>query len=383
MKKFAVLLLTTMLLLSSYVPVFAKPGVPPQPGLTISAPDLAVPGETIAVTLTAIPTTKTKQLNWNVVFSKQTVVNVLVTDKKVRCRETSDAWVCNWKESFKRNKPASALFSVTLTSDGGLGLPLVLVKADGVVVGQKLIDITVPGLLWNVAVPTPMIYGERPFSVFVTVNNPANVDVAFDVSAELFHVATDRSVFPEIFGGEIYNMIGNGQSLTIFWHGIVPAGESMTMNLGTASGTGLGTFDLLVLTDILAGLEISRSSITLIQGTEAPYGMLAINSLNGMPITAGDMVAYEPTYFSNIAGQFVTEAVQSTCPIEGLPTGSVSRANVTYVKYLYYVSILPMEKPEGVTDPYTVNCNLTVNFYFWGHPETKFPVTYEFPVIVP
>lgn len=239
-------------------------------------------------------------------------------------------------------------------------------------------------LEWSAAYPNPIIYGARSMKIVVTVSNPAGVDQEFDTQTVFYYQSGGMK--PEftvsVSGGEM-TMYG-AETLRVLWKGIVPAGSSMTLVVDTYSGTGLGTFPLFDTFESGSGKVDLSAWITLIQGTEPPSGYMKMWGQRGENVVLSDeYFSLTTTLYSPIASQFVVAGVQSTCPIEGLPTGSVSPYPVSYVQFLYYVHVFPGLKPEGWVGEYTISCKLETSFYLLGHPETSYPVSTDYILIIP
>lgn len=243
-------------------------------------------------------------------------------------------------------------------------------------------EVVVP-LVLTASSPDSVVYGGRAIKIELTMSNPNNSAQPFDVTTNLVWTATDRGLIINLTGGS-YNFFGDPTGAKIPWSGTIPGHESYTMTIETKSSAGLGAFDLFTTSDTATGQIMASRQITLTKGTELPYGVINLKGIQAQDgqLVAGQMAAYEPEFFAPNAGQFWIHDVHSTCQIDGLPTGAISPANLTYVKYLYYVSIAPMEKPEGVTDPYYVTCQVSAMFYQLGLPG-DYVVWKDFQVLVP
>lgn len=240
------------------------------------------------------------------------------------------------------------------------------------------------GLEWSADVPTTVVYGGRPLTMSITVRNISGMDLPFDMSTKVItNVSNDHNLTYRLTEGIVYDYKNDGSGPVVFWHGTVPTGGVATLYLDTYSGTSLGLFDILVVTDLTADIDVGQIfSVTLVQATGTPYGVLSLSGYSG-PLMAGKYAVYEPEFFWPAPGQLVTKAVVSSCPVSDLPAGSYGHLNHTYERYLYHVMIGSMEKPADAVDPYYVTCTLTVSFYFWNHPETPYTATQDFQVLIP
>jgi hypothetical protein len=387
MKKLASLVILIVLLAGTFTPAFAAGINPAEPKLVISSPETANPGESFAVSLTAKNIRKTPcLLNWRVVFPKSIVDDVTITTgaKMLQNQSTADNWVFSWKKALKPGMSVSVEFLVTLKNDlRGLQNLVTVVSSKGIQLGSSGINVLSPSLVWTISAPDVMVYGRRPFSVLIKVTNPSSADLPFDVSVEMFHNATDGSSHYQAYGGEVYGLSGGQTSITISWRGSVPAGEQFTLELATGSGRYLGPVKLVLVRDTISSSTLVEHSYELVTGTGIPYGELKMTGLSAGPIKPGDMLAFESYYFAPTLGQFQVTKVDSSCPIQGLPLGSTSGYGITYAHFLHYVTLLPMEKPAGVTGPYVVTCSLTSTFNMWGDPITEFHGNGSFEVTIP
>ncbi len=381
MKKIFVFTLVLVLLAGTFTPAFAAGTKPVEPTLVVSSPETAYAGESFAVSFVAKNVGKTACLfNWRVVFPKSVVGDVTITAgaKMLQNQSNANNWVFSWKKGgFKPGMSIRVEFRITLKGDiSGVQNLVTVVSSKGIKLGSRVINVLSPSLVWTISAPDSIVYGGRPFSIVLTVENPSLVDLPYDVMMEVFHTATDGSL-------KLYWVEGNSTSIKVFWQGTVPAGESKTFNFETASGKYLGANRLVELNDLTAGVQILSHDYQLVVGTGIPYGELKVTGVNAGPIEPGDMLAFESFYYGPVLGQFQVTRVDSSCPIQGLPLGSTSRYGITYYYTLHYVTLLPMEKPAGVTGPYTVTCNVTSTFNMLGDINTKYHGTGSFEVTIP
>jgi hypothetical protein len=390
MKKLASLVILIVLLAGTFTPVQAA-SVKLQlvPELFMSSPETAFPGETHTVSLTAknVGVISTRPQNWSVVLPKS-VVDVQISSgaKMLRDYSTPDFWIFFWRvPGLRPGKSVKVEFQVTLKNDISGVHNLVTVHSSKLdILGTREINVMIPSLVWAISAPDVMVYGARPTSVLITVANPSySADLPFDVTVEMFHNSTDGSSHYQVYGGEVYGLAGGLASIIISWRGTVPAGQEFSLELATGSGRFLGLMKLVIVRDTISSSTIVEHSYELVTGEGIPYGELRMTSLNAGPIKPGDMLAFESFYFGPTLGQFQVTRVESSCPIEGLPAGSISRPYITYAYFLHYVTLLPMEKPAGVTGPYVVTCSLTSTFNMWGNSIMEYDGTGSFEVTIP
>ncbi len=420
MKKYLVVLIVVVMALGQFVPAAARASdaAVAGPSFSISAPSTANPGDTISVTITA-STKNAGLVKWDISFPKSTVVSASGVSNAggLSTKRDSSAWSFVWVAGLKRNSSVSATFRVKLTGKAG-SFPLLKVWDGKNLLANKSIVINSPiptstptpkptntptptpsptstptpvptstptpvptpqpALSYSISSPASIAAGGVPFSIFVTVSNPASIDQSFDLAAEvLFAGGDNRDVTPTLTGGEIYGGSGGTSGLTQYWRGMVPAGGSFQMELDTASGPTPGTYDLFTLSDLNVN-QIWKAIITL-TAPEPPHGSLTISGPNS-PVKPGDVVWLMGEFFSQAPGQFIIGQYTSTCPVDGLPKGSTSYPNLTYDMFKYGVSI-PLAAPQPSQ---VVTCTLSVKFYMWGiHPEAPYTATGTYQMSIP
>lgn len=249
-----------------------------------------------------------------------------------------------------------------------------LYGVDNVVKLVQLVEPVKPSLNVSVGVSSPVVYGGRPVQVFVNIENNTNESLSFDHELEILWAPTDRtskflveSSTSTCRNRNVYHIYKDGTSIRIFWKQTLQPSENCSLTFWTASGGGLGKFDLVNLYDAPTSKKLTDTiQIELVQGTEAPHGEIGVRDVNNQIITAGSMISIEPWYYSGIAGQFVTQPMRSTCAIEGLPQVTSSPFGLTIMGTTHLATILPIDRPEGVVGPYNVLCQLDVDFTING-----------------
>lgn len=145
-------------------------------------------------------------------------------------------------------------FAITTRGDLNTG-PANWVRVQyGKTVTMGMITITKPivspVLKWNIAIPMVAV-GYKPYTAYVTANNPSSEPVVFDVMVKvLFEGGCDKSATPKFSGGEMYWSRGDYTGYEIYWRGTVPAHGSYTLSIETASGQNVGTFNLIYFKDL-------------------------------------------------------------------------------------------------------------------------------------
>ncbi len=393
MKNLIILFLLSVMMLATPLPAGAAPVTPPTAVLTVEVLGVVVPDGMVDVKLTASGS-DSPLVYWNINIPKTTVrVEPMIVSGagKLVKSFTSSNYVYLWKEKMGlRNVTTSeVIFRVKLPADYGTYPLISIFDLKGKIVSQKNVVIEKP-LLWFTYVPNPVTYGGRDFDFFVNASNTSNTDVAFDFVVNMMFAATDgTSKYPIVDGGVVsVDPFFNPNKFIVYWKGTIPAGKTFTLKLGTASGSALGEFELVNVFDNFIQKQVATSTVVFAEGSGAPYAVMNIRSkMDNLPIKAGDTLIYEPEFYSAKIGQFVSEpTISSNCPMSDLPSGSVSRAKITYVKYLYFVTILPMVKPVGVSDPYTVECKIQVRVHHHGDlggGDSEFVGEKTFLVLVP
>lgn len=320
MKKILLLALVGLIAFGLFGTVLAK-GSGNDSKIIISAPNQAQPGQTVRVEFSnnMIKTASVVDATLTFPSTTATSVKLFVNGKRTEVSKSADGWVYFWVQTLRPRQQAKVYFEVVLTGKTGK-FPLVYVyNKSAMKQSTQMIMILMPR---STATPSPIV---SPTNAPTETNTPTETDTS------------------------------------------APTATITAKPTETSTETP----------------EPTWTSTPTQSPDPVPYGVLHLRSADSEPLTAGKMAIYEPEYFSPIPGQFVAENVVSSCPMSDLPGGSLSNPDLTWIKYLYYVTINPIVKPEGVTDPYYVTCTITMDFYMNWKPTTKYPVTGSFQVLIP
>ena len=256
MRKIAVLLLAIVLLGVSFTPVLAMPQAALAPlSLSVVAPTTAYQGETVQVSIVARNNNRRPALvkGWRISFSKSVVAAVEVTkfDGRIVDRSNETDFVFVWNGVILNGGGVAKIdFEVTLRSD--ISRSQTLVSAENTwTLHQAMIQIQEPRLTVTSSAPDVVSRGGVIFFVDLTLTNETNLDLPFDMAMTVFHAGTDGSTNYSFSGGEVYWLEGNRTGITLSWRGTVPAGESLTLSVQTASGNYPGTYPIFGLVDRL------------------------------------------------------------------------------------------------------------------------------------
>ncbi|HCQ31675.1 TPA: hypothetical protein DIU27_04835 [Candidatus Collierbacteria bacterium] len=270
MKKFLALILIVLVLAVNTIPVMAKPQTAVAPlRLAVVSPTSGYPGETIQVSVMASNVGKrpARIVGWIIRFPKDLVsaVHVESADGRIKEVSTTSEFVFVWNGVVKGGKVAEVRMSVTLRTDVEVGTRTLVSALDAANLHMAVIEILEPRLTVTSNAPDVVSKGGVIFFIEVTLTNSTPVGLPFDMAATVFFSGTNRNIEYSFTGGEIWGFDGSYTGAILCWRGVVPAGQSFTLTVKTASGRYPGTFDLLGLTDLLHPENLYATRMIIIQ----------------------------------------------------------------------------------------------------------------------
>lgn len=236
------------------------------PSLQVSSFPYAKQGDTIPVTLTVKSTTKVV-VDWKIFFPKSTVSAVVIyRGKNLIVTENTDNFVVGWKSLAFKGNPVTVQIDVTLRTDVLGDQSLVTVtNGRGTQLGHNDILVLAPNLWVAVGAPQSVIRGGEAFSIEIYLSNPSSLDLAFDLAPTVYFAGTNRNIEYSYIGGNVYGFDGASDGATLYWSGVVPAGQTFSLRIQTASGLYPGTFPLFGLKDLLDPNKVYGTMLIIVQ----------------------------------------------------------------------------------------------------------------------
>jgi hypothetical protein len=239
-------------------PVQAASNAVAKEKVVVSAPSGAVAGASFQATVTVSGEGRNEL---SLVFPKDVVAKVSCQSGGLTMSQTQQTFVYKLDRVLKPHSSYRYTFTVVLNNSLKSPSVATWLKISGKrsLLQVQTIKIATPTVtqkvLWNIAIPNSAV-GNKPYSITVTVINNSSSSLPFDLSVKLlFDGGTNKSAYPQLTGGELYNAIGNSTGYEMFWRGTVPAGSSYTLNIQTASGTSTGTFSILTVKNVLYPMD--------------------------------------------------------------------------------------------------------------------------------